>query len=93
MMGEAVTDTPVIPDLESARAAWASADEESAFWRDQYESLATRFPDRFVAVADGTVVATSTDLADLVAVLERQGLDVRRTWVRFVAATPRHLAL
>jgi hypothetical protein len=74
-----VTDTPVIPDLESARAAWASADEEAAFWRDKYDSLLMRFPDQFVAVANGTVVATSTDLADLVAALARQGLDVRRT--------------
>ena len=85
--------SPATPSLESAHAAWAAAEAEDAFWREHYEEYLRRYPDQFVAVADGRVVAVSPDLRHLIGFLEGKGLDVRRVWVRFVAATPRHLIL
>jgi CII-binding regulator of phage lambda lysogenization HflD len=84
------TDTP---SLGSARDAWVAADKEEAFWRDHYGSYLDRYPDRFVAVYGGRVVATSPDLRHLVGILEGKGLDIQRVWVRYIAATSLHSAL
>ncbi len=70
-----------------------AADEEEAFWREHYGQYLQEYPDQFVAVADGRVIATSPDLRHLVGILQGRGVDVRRAWVRYIAATPRRLAL
>lgn len=83
------------PDLESARKAWAAAEEEDAFWDEHYDAFLERYPDQLVAVtkADGQFVTADPDLDRLVAMVEENGLGVRSVWVRFLAATPIHLAL
>ncbi len=78
---------------EDAQRAWEAAEREDAFWRERYGTYLEQYPDRFVAVSEGQVVATSPDLRHLVGVLEGKGLDPRRVWVRYIAATPLHLAL
>jgi hypothetical protein len=84
---------PTTPSLEGALRARAAAEAEDAFWRDHYTSYLERYPDQFVAVADGKVITASSDLSHVVGVLKGKGVDVRRAWVRYIAATPRHLAL
>ena len=83
------------PSLEGARAAWAAAEAEDAFWREHYSDLLEQYPDQFVAVAkaDERVVAANPDLDRLISMVKKKGLDVRRVWVRYMAATPIHLAL
>ena len=83
----------VAADTSSLESAWVEADEEDAFWREHYESYLDLYPDTFVAVSDGQVVATSPDLSRLVGILEGKGMDIRRVWVHYIAATPFHLAL
>ena len=79
--------------LDEDIVAWAAAEEEDVFWRDHYDGYVEQYPDRFVAVAGGQVVAASSDLRHLLGIIEGKGLDVRRTWVRYIAATPRDLIL
>lgn len=81
------------PTLEGAQRARAAAEAEDAYWREHYGEYLEQYPDQFVAVVGGRVVAATPDLRHLVGILEGKGLDVRDAWVRYIAATPRYLAL
>ena len=85
----------VVPDVESARRALQEAAEADAFWSSQYGRLLKTYPDQFVAVtrSDGKVVAVDADLDRLIELVKARGLAVQQVWVRFMAATPIHLAL
>ena len=71
----------------------AAADEEERFWREHYGAYLEQYPDQFVAVANGEVVAHSPDLRHLAGLLEGKGFNLRDVWVRYIAAAPLHLAL
>jgi hypothetical protein len=90
-----VTDVVGKPTEESIRAAFAEAEEESAFWREHYAAYVTEYPDQFVAVAraDGQVVAANVSLDFLLGYIAGKGLDPRQLWVQFIAATPLHVRL
>ncbi len=77
--------------IEGVHEAWQAAEAEDAFWREHYSRLLEQFPDQFVAVHDGRVVATSTDLQDILRALDERGLDPRKVWVRFVTADARRV--
>lgn len=79
------------PSLEDAREAWEEAEREQGFWRDHYSELLQRYPDQFVAVRNGAVVATNPDLQRLLESLEHQGIEPTAVWVRFLATDPRRL--
>lgn len=82
-----------LPSLDSARKAWKNAAAEDAFWHKHYKKLLHDHPDQFVAVSDGKVVATNTDLRQLVRILKEKGLEIPKVWVRFLTADPRRLLL
>lgn len=86
------TDTRV-PDLEEAAAVLREGRREQAFWDANYADLARRYPERYIAVHDGAVVAVSDDLPTLEAAVRRRGLDIRRAWVRYVSPNPRRYIL
>ncbi len=83
------------PVPESLREARATAQAEDAFWREHYQLYLEQYPDRFVAAArdDGRLVAADEDLSRLIDKVKENGLDVRRVWVRYMAATPIRFAL
>ena len=80
---------------ENIRAAFAEAEKETAFWREQYDTYLARYPDQFVAVsrADRRVVVASANLDYLLGFIAGQGLDVQQVWLKFIAATPQHVTL
>jgi hypothetical protein len=80
-----------IPSLEGTREALEAAEHEQDFWRDHYSELLQQYPDHFVAVREGTVVATNPDLQQLLDTLKHQGIDPTAVWVRFLATDPRRL--
>jgi hypothetical protein len=80
-----------IPSLEEAREAWEAAEHEQDFWRDHYGELLQQYPDQFVAVREGTVVAANPDLQQLLESLKHQGVEPTAVWVRFLATDPRRL--
>jgi hypothetical protein len=82
-----------IPSLEDASEAWDEAEREQSFWRDHYSELLQQYPDQFVAVRDGTVVATNPDLYQLLDSLKHQGIELTKVWGRFFATDPRRLRL
>ena len=60
-----------VPSVDEARRV-------RQFWDEHYEQLLREYPDKYVAVRDGQVVAVNDDLALLVYDLRDKGLDVRR---------------
>lgn len=81
------------PSLNGARKAWKEAERERAFWEANYGHLLEHYPDQFVAVHDGKVVATGTDLLALTDELKTKGIEPQAAWVRFMTADPRHIQL
>jgi Family of unknown function (DUF5678) len=73
---------------EAADAAWRRADEERAFWQAHQREFLERYPDQFVAVKDGAVVAIGADLDELLAGLERRELEPVDVWLHFFNAHP-----
>lgn len=47
------------------------------YWDEHYAELLAQFPEQFVAVKDGAVIASHRDLAMLIYVLRDRGMDVR----------------
>ena len=89
----AVKPAVTVPQLTAAdaQALWDAAAAEQAFWTAHYDELLRAHPERFVAVVDGRVVATATDLQELLAILARDQIEPTRAWVRFLTADPHHL--
>ncbi|MGE3268943.1 MAG: hypothetical protein AB7P40_09365 [Chloroflexota bacterium] len=90
----------VAPDLERAREALALAAAEDVFWHDHYTLFLGQHPDQFVAVVNdhrrhdyGNIVAAESDLDRVIDIVKSNGLDLKRAWVRYMAAAPVHLAL
>jgi hypothetical protein len=64
---------------------WQDADREDVFWQTHYDEFLAKYPDQFVAVRDGRVVATAYDLRDVLASLRAQGLEPTETWIQHFA--------
>jgi len=65
--------TPAVNPRPSIQEAAAT----QRYWDDHYAELLEQFPEQFVAVRDGTVVASHRDLAMLLYDLQDRGLDAR----------------
>ncbi|MGD9895092.1 MAG: hypothetical protein AB7R89_30335 [Dehalococcoidia bacterium] len=77
-----------LPSLEEIQARWREAEQQRLFWQDHYQQFLDTFPDQFVAVHDGDVVAVSHDLRDLNASLKQLNLEPADVWVHyFMTAT------
>ena len=76
----------IAPGLEGIHKAWAGAEAEDAYWREHYSRLLEQCRDHFVTVHDNRFVATSTDLQEILRLLDTRRLDPRCVWIRFVTA-------
>ena len=55
-----------VPALERPEALWERGARERRYWDEHERELQARYPERFVAVRAGAVVATAADLHELV---------------------------
>ncbi len=85
--------TMEMPNLVEAAAALKQAEGETAFWAEHYQEYVRKYPDQFVAVHDGKVVATSPDLESLLEQLAARSLNVQRVSTRFIASDRYHYLL
>ena len=69
--------------LEAARAGWREADNQVEFWKAHRDEYLKEYPDQFVAVVGGEIVATSHDLQDMIVQLKQRGLNPRDVWLQF----------
>ncbi|MBI4495105.1 MAG: hypothetical protein HY690_20210 [Chloroflexi bacterium] len=75
-------------DWGRLQAAWQEEEEEDRFWREHRQDLLEAYPDQFVAVYQGSVIAAASDWETLEACLQARGLDPSRVWIRFVTDKP-----
>ncbi len=78
----------ITTDVAEVVEALRDADEDEAFWTSQFERLVRQFPDQFVAVRDGEVVAAASRLEDLLSALSARGLDPQQARIRFIPSDP-----
>ena len=74
-------------------ALWEQAEAEETFWQEHHHEFIKKYPDQFVAVRGGAVVAVASNLRALVSELRARGLSPADVWVRFIAATRRAILL
>jgi hypothetical protein len=85
---------PSRPIPQAPDDLWRQAELRRAFWATHLDDLRRRYPDQFVAVSDGAVVAAAPTLQALDERLAVRGLtDRRAVWVQFIEVTPRELHL
>lgn len=72
---------------EAARAAWEGAQRERQFWQLHQDEYLAKYPNQFVAVADGEVIATAPTLEEILALLEQEGREPTDVWLRFFNAS------
>lgn len=81
--------TPVSPEPSLEEAA-----EIHRFWEEHYAELLAGYPEMFVAVRDGHVVAANPDLAFLVYDLRDKHLDPRKdVAIEFISSNSARLLL
>jgi hypothetical protein len=80
----------VVPSLDSpqAQAAWELSVQKQEFWDAHYAEYLEKYPEKFVAVVGGEVVATSDHLMELLDELKRQGIEPQNAWLQFITADP-----
>jgi hypothetical protein len=78
----------VITKNKATAEAWRRADEERAYWEAHEHEFIQKYPDQFVALKDGQVIASEVSLDALVEKLEKQGLDSMDVRLRYVNAHP-----
>jgi hypothetical protein len=71
---------------------WQDAERERAFWREHYEEFQGKYPDQFVAVHEGCVLAHAYDIRDLILMLKDKGFEPTQVWVHSFPIV-QHLAL
>lgn len=83
----------ISPDDDRVAAGFQHAEAEQKFWEKHRDELSQKYPDQFVAVVDGAVIATATDLQQLLYALRTKSVDPPMAWVRFMASRPRQMIL
>ena len=80
-----------VPSLEGAQEALDAAERREAFWHAHHKEFLERYPEQFVAVADGQVVAADEDLDALLDTLQKKDLAPTQVWLKFITADVRRL--
>ena len=82
-----------IPNREELNAHFYQFCKDSDYLNSIWAQVRKDYPDHYVAVYGGAVVATHANLKRLVATLREQGIPSNHTAIRFVSKKPRRLIL
>lgn len=82
-----------IPSLEGLRERFYERDRELQWWADHHAELVKLYPDQFVAVRDGSVVAVADDIVDLRQKLAEKSLGFDDVISSFIRSDPSKLIL
>ena len=82
-----------VPSLEGMRERFREADREVQWWADHQAEFARLYPDQFVAVLNGEVIAVASDLSTLIAALKEKSITIQDVWVSFIETDPSRLIL
>ena len=73
-----------IPSPAETEAWLKQMEQIREFWAKHYQELRQKYPDQFVAIYEGKVVAVAEDLQNLVQQVEQQGISIPQTDIRFL---------
>lgn len=76
-----------IHNLEELKPALERAYIEQAFWEDQADALRKDYPDQFVAIHQGCVIAAGPELETVIEQLKHRGLEIQDIWLRYIFGT------
>jgi|GEM_PF-1771403 len=79
---------PPLPTREEVAAMDLELERERVFWTENAEELTKLYPEKFVAVYEGNVVAVDDDLFDVIRLTGEQGLRPRQVWVQYLTPHP-----
>ena len=83
------------PSTEGLTEKYREAEARMHWWADRRDDFLRKYPDEFVAVVNGAVVAHHRDLRDLRRLLADASLEMSddHVWVHFIDASPGRLIL
>jgi hypothetical protein len=79
--------------LSQLPRAWEEIGEDFDYFLRHLEELSKEYPDRWIAILDGEVVESASNVEAVLERLEQRGIDPRSPVIEFVEVTPRRLAL
>lgn len=79
------------PTVEDAERAWQERQAKKQYWGEHYQEFLKRWPNQFVAVYKGDVIAVSPDLETVFEPTTNRGLPPQRLWLRFITDDPSKL--
>ncbi|HLY66675.1 MAG TPA: DUF5678 domain-containing protein [Chloroflexota bacterium] len=74
-----------LPTREDMQDMIKRGEEERAYWARHYGEYREKYPDQYVLVRDGKLIATARDLDELEALRDAGRLDAGNVWVQFMA--------
>jgi hypothetical protein len=93
-MAQSAVTTIELPPPGSLTAAFVEWEKERTYWEEHDAEFRAAYPDQFVAVVAGEVVATGETLTCLQAALEARGLKFGPgTWIELFQTDPPLLIL
>ena len=81
------------PSLEGLRERYYERDRELQWWAGHHAELVKLYPDQFVAVRDGVVVAVAGDIIELREKLAEKSLGFDDVISSFIRSDPSKLLL
>jgi hypothetical protein len=87
---ESTTRTPVPPEI---LALFRDAEAAQQFWNEHFDELRVQYPDQYVAVRHGAVIAHAGSLDELEDMLKLKGLGFRDVWFQYLSRETLELLL
>lgn len=78
------------PALDGMHEAFEQARRNQRFWNERWDMLLAEYPDEFVALRNGEIVAHDPNLITLDTLLTQAGIRMTKTDVRFVNTEPHY---
>ena len=82
-----------IPSLEGLRERFYERDRELQWWADHQAEFVKLYPDQFVAVVNGNVVAVAADISELKKKLAAMSLGFDDVISSFIRSDPSKMIL
>lgn len=84
----------VTTDQEIPQEVWDRADGVFRYWMDHFEELIVEYPEQYVAMRDGEIIAAHATLSALCDDIEARGLDITQDVAcRFITSTWKNLVI
>jgi hypothetical protein len=88
-----LSDTPDAAELDDLRRQVRESEAARHWWSEHRAEMLRLYPDQFVAMLDGRVVAAASELLELISKVESQSLRMRDVKTKYIETDPARLIL